>query len=160
MTRRPTEFAARDVRHDQGQMPPRAAASIDVRMRPECGTLIDVRPNEFGNIDDARLQALELQLRELTDDPTSGDIVIGVARGAVMTAGFMSLLAMIRPQLACQNRKLSLRGLRPECAVVLQESGLEDLVAGAVHQPAAEAATMVLFDCALTARSRGSERAA
>jgi hypothetical protein len=45
-----------------------------------------------------------------------------------MTAGFMSLLAMIRPRFVCQRRKLSLRGLRPECAAVLRDTGLEELV--------------------------------
>jgi hypothetical protein len=122
--------------------------------------LIEVRPNSSGVVDEQRLLALEKQLAELTDDPAAGDIAIGVARVAVMTAAFMSLLALIRPQLVCQNRRLSLHGLRPECAVVLQDSGLEDLVAGAVHQTAADASPMILLDCALTARSRGSERAA
>jgi hypothetical protein len=81
----------RDGRHDRRQMPPRAKRRIDERMRPQRGTLIEVRPNQCGIVDAPRLQALELQLRELTDDPASGDIMIDVAQVAIMTAGFMSL---------------------------------------------------------------------
>src|SRR5687768_9309583 len=101
---------SRDARHDRRQMPPRVERCIDVRTRPDCGTLIEVRPNHFGIVDDVRLGALEMQLTELTDDRSAGDIVIGVEQVAVMTAGFMSLLATIRPRLVCQNRRLSLNG--------------------------------------------------
>jgi anti-anti-sigma regulatory factor len=144
----------------QRQTPPRAERFIDLRTRPERGTLIDVRPNPSGMVDEPRLHALEMQLSELTDDPAAGDLVIDVARVAVITAAFLSLLALIRPRLHCQNRRLSLHGLRPECAVVLQDSGLEDLVACAVQRCAADVAPMVVLDCALTARPRGSGRAA
>lgn len=142
------------------QMPPRPERFIDLRTRPEWGTLIDVRPNLSGMVDEPRLHVLERQLTELTDDPAAGDIVIDVARVAVITAAFLSLLAVIRPRLACQNRKLSLHGLRPECAAVLQGSGLEDLIAIAVQQSSAEAELTFLLHCALTARPRGSGRAA
>lgn len=113
---------------DRRQKPPRAQQSIDLRMRPDAGTLIEVRPNPRGVMDKPRLQALELQLNELTDDRTSGDIVIGVQKVAVITAGFLSLLAMIRPRLACQKRKLSLMGIRPECTGMFRETGLEELL--------------------------------
>jgi len=155
-----TNLNSNGSRHGRLQMPSRPERFIDLRTWPDWGTLIEMRPNSSGVVDDQRLLALERQLAELTDDPAAGDIVISMARVAVMTAAFMSLLAVIRPQLACQNRRLSLHGLRPECTAMLQDSGLEDLVAGAVHQAAADAAPMFLLDCALTARSRGSERAA
>jgi anti-anti-sigma regulatory factor len=119
---------------------------------------VEIRPSQSGIVDELRLAALELQLRELTDDPTSGDIVIDVAHVAVMTAGFISLLAVTRPRLNCQNRRLSLHGLRPECACVLAGTGLEDLCS--VHQVAVEAAPRLRFETALTARPRGSGRAA
>ena len=117
-----------DNQPDRRQMPARSDPSSDVRMRPEWGTLIEVRPDQRGVVDDPRLQALEIQLSELSDDRSSGDIVIGVQQVAVMTAGFMSLLAMIRPRLDCQKRKLSLYGLRPECADVLRGTGLEEIL--------------------------------
>jgi hypothetical protein len=113
---------------DHRQRPPRAERSIDVRTRPDVGTLIVVHPDPRGIVDDPRLEALESQLNELTDDRSSGDIVIGVQRVAVITAGFLSLLAMIRPRLVCQQRKLSLYGLRPECAGVFRGTGLEELL--------------------------------
>ena len=113
---------------DRRQRPPRTERSIDVRTRPDVGTLIEVHPDPRGVVDDPRLRALEIQLNELTDDRSSGDIVIGVQRVAVITAGFLSLLAMIRPRLVCQNRKLSLYGLRPECANVFRGTGLEELL--------------------------------
>jgi hypothetical protein len=160
MTFQSKETAACDARHVRQQMPADVERSFDVRTRPEWGTLVDIHPNSSGMVDEQRLHALEKQLTELTDDPAAGDIVIVVSRVGVMTAGFMSLLAMIRPKLICQNRKLSLHGLRPECAVVLQDSGLENLVACAVHRTATDAAPMVVLDCALTARPRGSGRAA
>lgn len=113
---------------DRRQQPPRAELCIDVRTRPDLGTLIEVHPNPRGVVDDPRLQALEVQLNELTNDHRSGDIVIGVQQVAVMTAGFMSLLAMIRPRLICQKRRLSLYGLRPECADLFRGTGLEELL--------------------------------
>jgi anti-anti-sigma regulatory factor len=113
---------------DRRQRPPRAEHRIDVRTRPDSGTLIEIHPDPRGIVDDPRLKALESQLNELTDDRSSGDIVIGVQRVAVMTAGFLSLLAMIRPRLVCQKRKLSLHGLRPECADVFLGTGLEELL--------------------------------
>jgi anti-anti-sigma regulatory factor len=113
---------------DRRQGPPRPERSIDVRTRPDRGTLVEVHPDPRGVVDNPRLQALEAELNELTDDRSSGDIVIGVQQVAVMTAGFLSLLAMIRPRLACQRRKLSLRGLRPECADLFRGSGLEELL--------------------------------
>jgi anti-anti-sigma regulatory factor len=129
-------------------------------MRPEWGTHIEVRPNQSGIVDDPRLRALELQLSELTDDPGSGDIMIGVAEVAVMTAGFMSLLAVIRPRLVCQNRKLTLHGLRPQCAMVLEGTGLEDLIEHAKQQAAVVATPLFRIEDALAARPRGSGRAA
>jgi hypothetical protein len=106
------------------------------------------------------LNALELQLAELTDDRAAGDIVVGVEQVAVLTAGLMSLLAMIRPRLECQNRKLTVHGLRPECAGVLCGSGLEHLIEPANRQATVVPGAPRLFQPALSARSRGSERAA
>jgi anti-anti-sigma regulatory factor len=150
----------RDNRYDRRQRPPRAERSIDVRTRPAWGTLIEVHPNQSGMVDDARLQALEFQLRELTDDPAAGDIVIDIEQVAVMSAGFMSLLAIIRPRLICQNRKLTLQGLRPQCAALLEGTGLEDLIEQAILHSAVVALPLLRFDDALTARPRGSGRAA
>jgi anti-anti-sigma regulatory factor len=113
---------------DRRQRPPRAEQSINVRTRPDVGTLIEVHPDPRGMVDDPRLKALESQLNELTDDRSSGDIVIGVQQVAVITAGFLSLLAMVRPRLVCQKRKLSLHGLRPECADLFRGTGLEELL--------------------------------
>jgi anti-anti-sigma regulatory factor len=113
---------------DHRQRPPRAERSIELRTRPDVGTLIVIHPDPRGIVDDPRLEDLESQLNELTDDRSSGDIVIGVQRVAVITAGFLSLLAMIRPRLVCQQRKLSLYGLRPECAGVFRGTGLEELL--------------------------------
>jgi anti-anti-sigma regulatory factor len=159
MTSQPTKTAA-GVRYDRPQVPARTERSIGVQTRPVWGTLVEVSPNPSGMIDEQRLRVLETQLTELTDDPAAGDIVIVVNRVTVITAAFMSLLAVLRPKLSCQNRKLALHGLKAQCAAVLQDSGLEDLVAGAVHRNAADAAPLFLLDGALTARSRGSERAA
>jgi anti-anti-sigma regulatory factor len=91
-------------------------------------TRIEIHPNPRGVVDDLRLKALESQLNELTEDRSSGDIVIGMQQVEVMTAGFLNVLAMARPRLACQRRGLSLSGLRPECAEVLRGTGLEELV--------------------------------
>jgi hypothetical protein len=137
-----------------------AQRTIDVRRRTEWGALIDVRPNQSGIVDNPRLQALEWQLRDLTDDPASGDIMIDVAQVAVMTAGFMSLLAVIRPRLACQNRKLALLGLRPECAIVLKGTGLEGLIEHANQPTEFVKAKVFRFEDAQAARPRGSGRAA
>jgi anti-anti-sigma regulatory factor len=117
----------RDGDFDRRQKPLREMSST-VRTWPDWGTLIEVRPNLRGVMDDPQLQALEVQLNHLTDDRNSGDIVIGVQQVAVMTAGLMSLLSAIRPRLTCQRRKLSLYGLRPECASVLRGTGLEELL--------------------------------
>ena len=117
----------RDGDSDRRQRPSWAEPST-VRTRPDWGTLVEVYPDSRGVVDHPRLQALEVQLNQLADDCGSGDIVIGVQQVAVMTAGLMSLLAAIRPRLACQRRKLSLYGLRPECASLLRGTGLEELL--------------------------------
>jgi anti-anti-sigma factor len=92
------------------------------------GTLIELHPDSHGVVDNPRLKELEEQLKELTDNWNSGDIVIGMQQVEVMTAGFLSVLAMARPCLACQKRKLSLFGLRPQCADVFRGTGLEELL--------------------------------
>jgi anti-anti-sigma factor len=113
---------------DRRQMQPRAEERINVRTRPDGGTFVEVRPNQRGVIDNQDLEALENQLVELADDRAAGNIAIQMQHVEVMTAGFMSVLASIRPRLDCQQRTLTLCSLRPQCADLLQGSGLEQLV--------------------------------
>jgi anti-anti-sigma regulatory factor len=113
---------------DRRQMQLCAEERINIRTRPHWGTLVEVRPNQRGVVDNQDLQALESQLVELAGDRAAGNIAIELQHLEVMTAGFMSLLASIRPRLACQQRRLTLRNLQPQCADLLQGTGLEQLV--------------------------------
>ena len=120
--------------HDRRQRPPHDESAIDVRTRPDAGTLVQIRPNQHGVVDDLGLRALEIELRSLTGDHTAGDIVIGMERVAVMTAGFMSLLAIIRPRLICQRRRISLAGVRPECAASAPRIGPRGVAGGVTRR--------------------------
>jgi anti-anti-sigma factor len=115
-------------RDDRRQRQPRPQERINIRTRPHWETIVEVRPNERGLVDSQDLKSLENQLVELADDRAAGDIVIGLQRLEVMTAGFMSLLASITPRLACQQRRLTLCNLQPQCADLLEGTGLEQLV--------------------------------
>jgi anti-anti-sigma regulatory factor len=93
-----------------------------VRTRANRRTFVDVRPNQRGVIDSQELQALEDQLVELADDRAAGNIFIQLQDLEAMTAGFMNVLAPIRPRLDCQQRRLTLYNLQPQCADPLQGS--------------------------------------
>jgi anti-anti-sigma factor len=113
---------------DRRQTQPRAQERINVRTQPHLGTFVEIRTNQHGVVDNQHLQALQYQLTELADDRAAGNIAIQMQHVEVMTAGFMSVLASIRPRLDCQQRTLTLCSLRPQCADLLQGSGLEQLV--------------------------------
>jgi hypothetical protein len=67
---------------------------------------------------------------------------------------------VIRPRLACRNRKLALLGLRPECAIVLEGTGLEGLIEPAYQLTEVLKAPVFRFEDAQAVRPRGSGRAA
>jgi anti-anti-sigma regulatory factor len=120
----------RGSRQNRRQLRQRDDERISLRVYPDARTLVEIRPNHRGMVDQRRLEALEIMLNELASNKAAGDIVIGLDDVAVMTAGFMSLLAMVKLRLGCQHRKLQLCGLRPECAEVLRGTGLDDLSEG------------------------------
>jgi hypothetical protein len=121
-------FNPRGNHQDRRQAQPRSDERITIRTRPRLETFVEVRPNQRGVVDNQDLQALENQLVELAGDRTAGNIAIQLQHLEVMTAGFMSLLGSIRPRLACQQRRLTLYNLQPQCADLLQGTGLEQLV--------------------------------
>ena len=110
----------------RGGSPDRAPLSVH---RPcVAATLVKIRGNEQGYLDDECSGALIDPLLILASDQHGGTLVVDLSAICSFRAPFLTLLAALRKTLSRRKRRLALCGVRSQGAALLRGSGLDETI--------------------------------
>ena len=90
--------------------------------------VVEVGSDGEGLLDKEQMQTLVDCLFQLADDPASGEVVVDLSQVTSVTAQFLSVVDYFGKRLGYHNKRLTLWGIQPQCARLLQLSGIDELV--------------------------------
>lgn len=101
---------------------------MSVRQLWLTATVVEVRGNEHGYLDNDRVGAMVDTLLELASDERGGAFVVDLTSVRSLNAAFLTLVATLRRTLASRGRRLSLCGMGSQNADLLRGTGLDESI--------------------------------
>jgi anti-anti-sigma factor len=105
-----------------------AVAVLRVRRSHSAARVVEVRANEHGYLDNARVQELQSVLIGLAGPGQRGHVVIDLSHVRSLNTQFLRVVGSAQERLKDQRRRVALCGLQPRCADVLRANGLNPVV--------------------------------
>ncbi len=90
--------------------------------------VVTILGDEHGHLDTQGTQRVADQLGQLVDSHNVRHLLMDLGRIESFTAHFLHMLAELRTRLTEQNRRIGLCHVRPLCAMLLQTSGLPNVI--------------------------------
>ncbi|OHB78843.1 MAG: hypothetical protein A2W31_17475 [Planctomycetes bacterium RBG_16_64_10] len=103
-------------------------ATVHVARFPLYGTLLELSGDEGGCLDEQGLETVAGHLQEIAGDPAGSDVAIDLSLVRFISAKFLDMLYHFWKQLRSRERRLSLWGVRYQCAELLCFGGLDELI--------------------------------